>query len=220
MVLVFWILCVLILISVIFFILIISTLKINIKELEINNILEPKLKIFYKIELCIYLLDKLKILKLTFTPNSKIIKTIKNKAQQSIKVNLEIFKLVKYIKIEIEKINLKLDIGTYDVLLNTSIVFIISTVISILVPHLVDNKNYKNIYYKILPINKNKNLIDLKLNCIIKLKMVHIINILYMYLTRKGGDRFDGTSNRRAYDNCNEQYSRYGRCKYHYRRAN
>lgn len=219
MVLVFLILCILILISVIFFILIISTLKINIKELEVNNILEPKLKIFYKIELGIYLLDKLKILKLTFTPNSKIIKTIKNKAQQSIKVDLEILKLVKYIKIDIEKLNFKLDIGTYDVLLNTSIVFIISTVISILVPHLVDNKNYKNIYYKILPINKNKNLIDLKLNCIIKLKMVHIINILYMYLSKKGGDRFDGTSNRRAYDNCNEQYSRYGGRKYYYRRA-
>ena len=220
MVLVFLILSLLILISILFFLLTISTLKINIKELEINNILEPKLKIFYKIELGIYLLDKLKVLKITFTPNSKIIKTIKNKAQQSIKVDSRILKLVKYIKIEIENLNLKLDIGTYDVLLNTSIVFIISTAISILLPHLVNGKNYENINYQILPINKNKNLIDLKLNCIIKLKMVHIINILYMYLTRKGGDRFDGTSNRRAYDNCNEQYSRYGGRKYYYRRAN
>lgn len=218
--LVFFICTVLIFISTIFFLITFSYLKINIKELTVNNILEPKIKIFYKIELSLYFLDKIKILKYTITSNSKVIKKIEIKAKESIKYDLNFLKLLKYIKINIEKFNLKLDIGTINVLLNSSIVFIISTAISIFIPHFIKNKNYEDIYYKIQPINKNKNLIDLKFNCIIKLKMVHIINILYMYLSKKGGDKIDGTSNRRSYDNSNEQHSRYGGRKYYYRRAN
>ena len=76
---------------------------------------------------------------------------------------------------------------------------IISNILKIKVKKI--NKNY---YYIISPIYTGENIFKLNLNCIISLKIVHIINIIYMIFKKGRSDRYVRTSNRRSYDYCHE----------------
>ena len=69
---------------------------------------------------------------------------------------------------------------------------------------------YKNCFYDIKPIYKDKNLYEISLNCIIEVKMVHIINMIYKIVKKRRSDKNERTSNRRAYDNSDEQFAKYG----------
>ena len=66
---------------------------------------------------------------------------------------------------------------------------------------------YQNYIYNIKPIYNNKNLYKINLNCIIEIKMVHIINIIYMLL-KKGRKKNEcsTTSNRKPYAYSYEQH--------------
>ena len=98
-------------------------------------------------------------------------------------------------------------------MLTTYAIPFISTLISFFLKLTVKNVNLRNkreYYYKIEPVY-NTNIINLRLNCIINVKMVHIINIIYIFLNKKGrSDKYERTSNRRSYDYSNEQFAKYG----------
>lgn len=228
LIIIFW--GVFFLLSLVFFIICLSNLEIEIKEFEFNsnNIKGKKIE-NYLIYLRLKLLGKITLLKLTIDDDriskikdSKIIK-IDILKRVLLRNEKDIFTMsnIKHIEeLEINKFNLKMEIDVIDTIITSVTIGIVSTFLSIILATSLNKYDKENFYYVITPLYKEKLQIIINLNCIINVKMVHIINILYMYLSKKGGDRFDGTSNRRAYDNCNEQYSRYGRCKYHYRRAN
>ncbi len=58
-----------------------------------------------------------------------------------------------------------------------------------------------------LPIYEDKNRIKLILNCIIQVKLVHIISIIYYVVKkRKEKRKYERASNRRSYDYSYEQY--------------
>ena len=77
-------------------------------------------------------------------------------------------------------------------------VAIISTIISVLVSNQKIEEN--ELMYKIEPIYNNQNLIKFQFSGIFKIKMIHIINIMYL-LNKKGGiNKYERTSNRRSYD--------------------
>lgn len=62
------------------------------------------------------------------------------------------------------------------------------------------NKIEKNYKYQITPIFQNKNLYKINLNCIIQLKMVHIINVIYIFSKKGRSDKNERTaSNRKSY---------------------
>lgn len=221
MVFIFILLVMIILLCIYVFLLLFSTVKVKIEKLELNNILQPKLQYNYQLNIGIYFLDKIKILEVHLNKNRKILKKINlTPISKDIKHDKFVFDLLKKMHIEIEKFYLKFNIGTESVFLTTSLVFILATIISTILPHLVQYKNYKKISYQILPLQNGKNCLDFQLNCIISIKMVHIINIIYIYLQKESRDKDGRTSNRRLDDNSHEQYTRYGRRKYHYRRAN
>lgn len=221
MVFIFILLVMIILLCIYVFLLLFSTVKVKIEKLELNNILQPKLQYDYQFNIGIYFLDKIKILEVHLNKNSKILKKINlTPMSKDIKYDKFVFDLLKKMHIEIENFYLKFNIGTESVFLTTSLVFILATIISIILPHLVQYKNYKKISYQILPLQNGKNCLDFQLNCIISIKMVHIINIIYIYLQKESRDKDGRTSNRRLDDNSHEQHTRYGRRKYHYRRAN
>lgn len=217
MVLVLFLLGVLITLTTIVIILIFSNIKINIKKLEIENILLPKLTYDYNIQIGIYLFSAIPFFMFNITPKIlkklKIIEKIKqNHINEKVIFDLDIIKKVKMASVKIKELNLNLKVGTEDAVITSAIVFAISTILSIGLPHLVKRNDYNKIKYEITPLYSGRNIFSLKANSIIYVKMVHIINIIYIFLRKRREEKNERASNRRSYANCNEQYTRYGRC--------
>lgn len=193
------------------FVLILSTIKISIENVSISNydqITKDITNNRYSIKISLYLLNKIKI----FTKKLSN-KNIKNKYKKLIKekididqikrenlMNKENLDILRKLEIKISKLNLNVEIGTEDIFLTTGIVFILSTIISIILPRLIEKYEEDKYKYQIHPIYKDDNLFKIDLDCIISVKMVHIIYIIYIVLQRKRVDKNDRTSNRRAYD--------------------
>ena len=55
------------------------------------------------------------------------------------------------------------------------------------------------IFYNVEPIYNSQNLINIAISGIFQIKMIHIINTIYV-LNKKGGIEYERTSNRRSYD--------------------
>ena len=192
----------LILISFYIFLFMISNLKIDIQNLVIEGGTKIEVKKEYKIKLGIYFLNRIKIFGYTFTSAKleRLKLTKKLHFKKFGNINYIYNDPIKNLKITIEKLNLNAFIGTEDLLLTTGIIFGISVLIACGLPFIISHKYEKNIYYKILPVYRDKNYLNFKLNCIISVKMVHIINIIYTYLQKRRVDKYGGTSNRRAYE--------------------
>ena len=73
-------------------------------------------------------------------------------------------------------------------------------IISMILPRIIKKYNSKKYYYEIKPIYKNENMVKLDFSCIINIKMVHIMDILYLVLKKGRVNKNERTSNRRAYD--------------------
>ena len=195
---------------IIFLILLKILLSINIKlEIENLKILLPKNqnKITNKnnkVSLKIYVLKKIKIaeinLKKIDLKSDKVKKRIKKQFDGK-KLNLDTIKLLNKVNYIIEKLNLKVYIGTEDPSITAIVVGVGYTIVS----NFIGGKTIsnKNIDYKIFPIYQNKNIFKLELDSIITFKMENIISIIK--LLKKGRVDKDGrTSNRRAYAYSNE----------------
>ncbi len=196
-------------IIVINLIIILSTLRLNILDININNINKQK-KMHYeiKIKVQLYFLNKIKIASI-YLDNSKIKKynILKNIKQINIKQvekfaldYKEILGIIKTLQIKLKNLDLVLQIGTIDVIITSIIVGFISAIIGIILPHIVESKKVSNCKYKIEPLYHMQNVIKMNLNCIIEIKVVHIIYIIYNLLKRKRVDKNERTSNRRSYD--------------------
>ena len=201
-------------------IIVICTLKIriNFKDIQISNINEnrekTKLEHNYYIEFEIFILNIIKIAKIKFD-NRKMNKAInrmkykiedfgiKREIKKDIKNRRQLLKAFKHLNLKLEKLNFNLEIGT-DGIVSTIGIF---TVISTIVPILIRN-NANKVQYRISPIYNSGNVINLWVNGITEVYLVHIIYALYI-INKKGrkenGRRNTRTrsSNRRAYDYSN-----------------
>lgn len=208
MVLVF-ILCAIIIFNILLFLaILVSTLHVKIENLELSNVHRvidgPKIP-KYKIEIALYLFNKVKWIWIHI--NHEKLKKMYQKMhlnkidfkQVEQDIQIEDLKILKNIKLKISLFKLNLRLGTEDAILTSTLVFIISTFISILLGYTV--KKYKNnqYYYEVKPVYCNQNIYEIKLNSIIEIKMVHIINIIYIFIKKKKGDNHERTSNRRSY---------------------
>ena len=180
--------------------------KIRIIGLKLNKDKQEKIK--RRIQ---KLQNSKLIKKLSKTSIKKIPLKLEKKLEREIlSNNIKPSKLAKIIfrnlKIEILKFKMNLQIGLEDVIITSSLITIISVIVPIILR--LTNKYIKNINnyrYKILPIYGNKNVLKLDLDCIINLKLVHIINIIYIIVKMKRrSDKNERTSNRRSYDYCHE----------------
>ena len=176
-------------------------IKINVQELEIENTKINKLKVVVSLGL------------FRFKTNKEKIKRIINKNSNKIKLEIKDFKYILQ-RIEIPKITVKAKLGTENPALTAFVVTIISSLLGIILVKKTDHPKYE-----IEPIYTNQNYVFLSINCIFKIKLVHIINIIKK---PKGKEyqKYGGTPNRRTYGDCNGQYKRYDRCKYYHRRSN
>ena len=196
-----------------------STIGIELEKLEISNINRKKIEYNYDAYINLYIFDFIRLAKV------KINKKNVNK-RRFIK-NIDFFEISKEIrnfnekkgniKYKVEKLNLILKVGTEDISITSILVFLSSILISYILTNTIEKYDKQKQKYKINAIYSNKNLIDLKLNCIIKVKMVHIINVIYIVWKKRGGRKNERSSNRRFNDDCDEQYTGHGRCEHNYR---
>ena len=137
--------------------------------------------------------DKLKKIKVNQKAKDMAIKALRNKK----KIDVKSFSAIKKINISIKDIRLKINIGTESAAFTAIIVGIISTIIPIVLRNKVED--YKNQTFAINPIYTNQNLINIVLSGIFEIKMIHIINIIYILSKKEGVKKYERTSNRRSY---------------------
>ncbi len=209
----------------VFFILVIIIVLIATTELRLCvSIKDMSFKSYLKI----YVLKSILIAKIDLTKkrkkyikNKRIRKKFKNLSKNKIKFIKEIYFVLKDVKLNLKKLDFKIDISTTDCILTSYTVFILSNIIAFFIKFTNVKINLKNFKYMINPLYVNQKILNIKLDCIITTNLVHIISILYKNLKKWRCD-VDGneTSNRWSYGNCDEQYKRNDRCKYNNRRSN
>lgn len=205
MILVFLLFSLIIILLLLTFIFLISSVKIEISKLHISN-LSNTLQISFFSKIGIYLFNKIKLIEIKIDDNKikKLYKSgkisfrdIKNNKQ----INLENLKLI---KINVERLKLIGNIG----LENAAYTAYLTTIINSIIPVIMLNnaKNYKeeNYIYEVKPLYISQNLVNLELNCIITIKIVNIINTIINILKKGRVSVNERTSNRRAYAYSNE----------------
>lgn len=197
------------------FILFISTIQIEIKNLVINSTnkkdnninLYIRLKVLNKLTYLKIELNKERIIKFKVLDKRILerINEIQNKLMINRKeiLNIDAIRTLRHLNIEIDNLKLNLKIGLADSFLTSITVGMISTLISILIAK--NTKEYSNKCYSIMPQYNENPLIKIQLNCIINIKMIHIINVIYMLSKKKrSGEYNERTSDRRSYASIND----------------
>ena len=80
--------------------------------------------------------------------------------------------------INLQKGNLNIELGTEDAAFTAIASSIVSIFIAVALPYVADVEKYKNYNYKITPIYLNKNVFFLQFSCIITIKLLHIIKVM------------------------------------------
>ena len=180
-----------------------SSAKLEIKKLHILNE-EGKLKVEFVLDIGIYFLNKIQLIKFTID-NYKIQNLLQsgkldiNKFRQNEAINIDVLKSLKYHDFTIEYFKIEGYFSTFDAVLSSWIYAFINSIIPILIARRINGKYINELQF----LNINQNIININLNCIISVKMVNIINILH-YLKKKGGKNNNGkSSDRRSYAYCN-----------------
>ena len=206
MILVFF-MCFFTIVALLIIVLVLSTIRINVEKLKITNINpDNKTNYDFNTKLQLYFLNKIRILNINITEktlkNIRIkekIKQINMKQIEAKVINKEIIKNVKNLKINLSKLNLEMKIGTEDVILTSALVAIISSILGLIIARIINQYKESKYKYTIQPEYKGENLIKINLNCIIEIKIVHIIYVIYILLKGKRVDKNERTSNRRSY---------------------
>lgn len=195
-------------------ILLFSKIKININKFNYLSINQKNRKTDYNIIIQLIILKKFPILEIKFNKNNimkieKIKQKIKNKFETfdftEIKKNKEvkkkILKIIKKLKIDIDKINLNIEIGTENAVLTSFIIPIVATLLTYILKNNIKNNVIKSEEnkFKIKPIYYNQNLLNILFSGIFEIEMIHIINIIYILRKKEGVKEYERTSNRRTY---------------------
>ncbi len=196
-----------------------STLNIRIQKLYFSNQNLEKMKWDYLVFLELSLFGMIKIIKLRIDPKkmARIAQKFKVKEKmrqmnfKQMKQNLpdkkEQIELVKRLKINLEEFHFVLELGTKDVLITSAMIAFLSSILGIAIARVIKKYQEEKYEYKMIPVYQNKNIINLNANCIIQVKMVHIIGIIFTLVRkRKEKQKHERTSNRRSYDYSYEQY--------------
>lgn len=206
MVLVFILCTIVILITLLICITILSTIRLEVDNFAMSNVNRTKAFVSkeYKLIISLYLFNKIKWL--SFHLNDKRMRNMYSKMklekvdlkQLEKDVKFEDLKEIKNIKPKIAYLDVDLKLGVQDVIATSFIIAIISTLISVLLPYAMKRYKKDRYNYKIMPLYMNKNVYEIKFDCIIEVKIVHIINIIYVFL-KKRRRKDERTSNRRSY---------------------
>lgn len=189
-----------------------STIRINVEKFNFNNE-NVSNKCDYRFFINLYFLDKIKFFEVMI--NEERIKKLNQKMSietkikdidfKKVKGNLpnkkEIKNAIKRMNINLDEFHLILKVGTEDVIITSALVAGIASALGFILAKLIKNYKDEKYRYEIIPVYKNKNMVNLSFDCIIKIKMIHIIGIIYTLVNkRKEKIKHERTSNRRSYD--------------------
>ena len=196
-----------------------STLNIQIQKLYFSNQNLKKMKWDYLVFLELSLFGMIKIIKLRIDPDrvARMIRKFKLKEKmqeidikqmkQDLPDKKEQIEIIKRLKINLEEFHFVLELGTKDVLITSAMIAFLSSILGIAIARVIKKYQEEKYEYKMIPVYQNKNIINLNANCIIQVKMVHIIGIIFTLVRkRKEKQKHERTSNRRSYDYSYEQY--------------
>ena len=99
----------------------------------------------------------------------------------------------------IEKLNIIGTLGLEDAAYTAYLVTFINTIISIIISKRMYHYSKRKYNYSIEPSYINQNVVNLELNCIISIKIVNIISIIFNTLKKGRVKKYERTSNRRTY---------------------
>lgn len=207
MVLVF-ILCIIIAISLLICMLLLSTLKLQVEHLQVSNISvdgkKAENRYHFVISLCLF--KKIKWLWIRL--DSRKMKNMYHKMKlQKIDwkkvekdISVEDLEQLKKLSPKLSYLKLSAKLGVEDITITNILVFLVSMIVSLGLPYLVEKYEKDKYYYEIVPVYINRNVYEIKFDCIIEIEMVHIINIIYYFLKkRREKSHEQRTSNRRSY---------------------
>ena len=210
MLVVFIFLGIITIILLLFILLVFSTVRIEVRKFKADNyVKKEKIVKEYIFFIHLYLFNKIKwfSLKIDAKRSAKfksgtLLKMIDKKL--GIRRGEEIKKIERWIiqnrkdifnrkrlkdlrdlKLFISKINLDLGIGTENVIVTAFTTAFISSAISILLGQNVKKSNVKNCHYIITPLYLNKNVFKVDAHCIIEVKMVHIMSLMYVLIKKQ-----------------------------------
>lgn len=216
----FIILTILFFISLIFLLICLSSLEIEIKDFLLdtenkkhhklkNYLFNVRLKLFKKITWFKIKIDKNKMKTIE---NSKFFKSklfnkineyeyirdiiIKNRKEIIKKDNI---KYIKNVNLKIKQLDLNMELSAFNNILTSFSVAIISSVISIFLAKSIEKFESNKYRYVINPNYEEKLSIKIKLNCIISIEIVHIMNVIYMLIKKRSVEYDERTSDRRTY---------------------
>ena len=113
---------------------------------------------------------------------------------------LEDLKIFPKLKPKISYLNLQASFGLKSPITTAFTVASVASVISILLSQFAKEWKKENYQYNIIPIYLQKKLYQINFNCIIEFKMVHIINVIYIFVKKGKSDKNERTtSNRKSY---------------------
>ncbi len=203
-----------IMLVILIFTLIMITAKVELKivNLSINSQRREHISNGYQVIIKLKILEKIPVIKITLTKKKM------EKIQKSLKMNEKIeqlekeilqnknefdMQMIKGVKeagkgIYIEKLDLEIEGGTENAFLTSILVAVFSTILSIGFSKMHINEN--RVFYKIKPIYANQNCIKIEISGIFQIKVIHIINTIYVFNKKRGGKKHERTSNRRSYD--------------------
>lgn len=194
------------LISFMIFIICLSYVEVEIKKFKFNSNHKKDKRIEdYLIYMRFKFLNKITWMKLEYK------KTKKHKIFNHKMLNKVIdfkdvlrIKYLKWLNPKVDKIDLNVKVDVLDTVTTSIVVGIVSSIVSIILANRIDNYNSKDYNYKVTPIYGEKPQIIIILNCIFNVKMVHIINIVYMLFKKRSVKYDERTSDRRTYACRNE----------------
>ena len=184
MILVLFLCCIIIIIMLFIIITIISTIHIQINNLEFSNIRKLKNN-KYKIVFSMIILkkDKWLLIKIDKRKLQRIINKIHlekiNIKKLEREFNIKDIKELSKIEPKIRYLNMDAKLGLDDVILTSYLIPIISTIFAIIMPYVVQRKDVKNIKYNLKPLYNMKNVYDIKLDICIEIKVMDILNVFY-----------------------------------------
>ena len=174
----------------------------SIKHLNDRYEIIIRLKIFGNIPILKFTINKNKLRKIqqSWKMNEKVKQLEKDILQNKDKFDMQMIKGLKEFSkgIYVNNLELEVELGTENAFLTSILVAFFSSILAISFSKI--HVKEKNTVYKIEPVYRNENSIKIEISGIFQIKLIHIINTIYV-LNKKGGRKnHERTSNRRSYD--------------------
>ncbi len=183
-----------------------STINIEIDKFnystqisKIDCVINIKIKILKNIPIFKFKITDNKVRRMYQKFKYKIDKIDITDIEKDKEINRKVKLIIRKLKIQLIKMNLRIDIGTENAVLTSFIVPILGMIISIFIKNSATDYEKQN--FIIQPVYCNKNLFNILFSGIFEIKMIHIINIIYILIKKEGVKKNERTttSNRRTY---------------------